>query len=309
MEKRYHYFIRLVLIPLYIIAAPSLKAQTDVDAIMMNKNVLCAGAMYSYGSWKNYWEGTFKRNNENMGTVSTQMIGVMGNYGITNKINFLFSLPYVQTKATSGTLKGMKGVQDLSLMVKWMPFLKKLGNKQFISDYVADFLPMSIGLHSRNAMIRGMVDYQKGNFFATASGMYMYRSNVEIDRTSYYDSEMHLTNMVDMPNVIGYNVRSGYRSNAWIIEGVLENMTTLKGYDIRKNDMPFLTNKMIATMAGVNFKYSMSVVPGLELIAGARYTLRGRNMGQSTIFNGGVFYIMNFSKKGKTYNNTKTTQS
>ena len=27
--------------------------------------------MYSYGSWDHYWEGTFKRNNQNLGTVST----------------------------------------------------------------------------------------------------------------------------------------------------------------------------------------------------------------------------------------------
>ena len=84
----------IVLLPLLGIA------QTDIDAIMMEKKALCVGPMYSYSSWKNYWEGTLKRDNENLGTVSTQMIGVMGTYGVSKKLNVLFGAPYVITKAS-----------------------------------------------------------------------------------------------------------------------------------------------------------------------------------------------------------------
>ena len=101
-------------------------AQTDIDALMMSKNNFCVGPMYTYSSWKEYWEGTFKRDNANLGTVSSQMFSVMGNYGITDKINVLFGLPYVKTKASQGTLHGQEGAQDLSLWVKWMPIEKKL---------------------------------------------------------------------------------------------------------------------------------------------------------------------------------------
>jgi hypothetical protein len=288
---------------------------------MMNKNVLCAGAIYSHSSWKNYWEGDFKRNNLNLGTVSTQMYSVMGNYGITNKLNFLFNLPYVQTKASAGTLKGMKGFQDVSVMLKWMPYLQHIGKKGIVSayviggvstpltNYVADFLPLSIGMHSTNLSVRGMVDYQRGHLFGTASAIYMYRSNIKIDRNSYYTTQMHYTNKVAMPDMSGYNIRAGYRSNTWIAEAVLENMTTLGGFDIRKNDMPFPSNKMNATMAGVNVKYSLSVVPGLEILGGGKYTISGRNMGQATTIYGGIFYIMNFSKKSAADGNTKTAKS
>lgn len=288
-----------------------LQAQTDGDAIMINKNVLCAGAMYSYGSWTNYWEGTFKRDNENMGRVSTQMIGVMGNYGITKNLNALFSLPYVQTKATGGTLKGLKGVQDLSLMLKYR-FLSTevlagklstfaIGGFSFpVTNYVADFVPMSIGMRSKNVSFRGMADYQISKFFVTGSAAFVYRSNIEIDRTAYYDTEMHNTNIVDMPNVLNSNVRAGYRSKSWIAEATYDRMNTLDGFDIRKNDMPFPSNEMDATLAGVNFKYSFQKrLKGLELTAGARYVVAGRNVGQSTIFNGGIFYLMNLSKSKK----------
>ncbi|RYG40850.1 MAG: hypothetical protein EOO01_26435 [Chitinophagaceae bacterium] len=63
------------------------RAQTDVDAVMMSKNNLCTGFQYSVSSWDHYWEGKLKRTNENLGHVTTQMVGWMGNYGITNKLN------------------------------------------------------------------------------------------------------------------------------------------------------------------------------------------------------------------------------
>lgn len=74
------------------------KAQTDLDAIMMEKSQLCIGPMYSHSTWKNYWEGTKKRDNENLGTITTSMFSVMGAYGISPKLNLLFNVPYVKTK-------------------------------------------------------------------------------------------------------------------------------------------------------------------------------------------------------------------
>jgi len=283
-------------------------AQTDIDGIMMTKNNFCSGLMYSYSSWTNYWEGKLKRENLNLGRVSTQMIGVMGNYGITDKLNVLFSVPYVSTKASAGTLHGMEGVQDLSLYVKWMPIEKKIGKGDFsayaiggysfpLTNYVADYLPLSIGLRSRHIYLRALADYQVGRFFVTGSGTYVQRSNITIDRTSYYTTEAHLTNKVDMPDAASFNFRAGYRFGGVIAEAVLDNWTTLGGFDITRNNMPFPSNEMNATRLGVNFKYEIPAIRGLSVTGGGNYTIAGRNMGQATSVNGGIFYILNFNGK------------
>src|SRR5580765_9114596 len=107
MKKLTKNILIITMCGLCITLSGSLSAQTDIDAIMMEKNAFCVGPMYSYSSWKNYWEGTLKRENLNLGRVSTQMFGLMGNYGLTRKINLLFSAPYVKTKASAGTLHGM----------------------------------------------------------------------------------------------------------------------------------------------------------------------------------------------------------
>ncbi len=303
---------KLTLMACVILLSVTGMAQTDIDAIMMEKNAFCVGPMYSYSSWKEYWEGELKRENLNLGKVSTQMVGVMGNYGLTRKINLLFSAPYVWTKASAGTLHGLKGMQDLSLFVKWRAIHKKMGRARFslfgiagasvpLSNYPADFLPLSIGLRSKTASARVMADYYiDNNFFVTGSATYVLRDNIEIDRNSYYTTEMHYTNEVEMPDGANFNFRAGFRNNRLIAEAVVNNWTTLGGFDITRNNMPFPSNRMNATMVGVNIKYVIPSLPQLSIVAGGNTTIAGRNVGKSTNVYGSFFYVLNLGPKTKT---------
>jgi hypothetical protein len=292
-------------------------AQTDMDAIMMEKKQLCLGPMYSYSSWKNYWEGSLKRDNANLGTVSSQTYSLMGAYGITDKLNLLFNVPYIKTKASAGTLHSMKGVQDLSLFVKYMPIEKEIGPGTFslytigglsipLTNYVADFLPMAIGLRSKTASLRLMLDYQVGNIFATASGTYVFRDNIKIDRTSYYTDHLILSNEVEMPDASNFNFRAGYRSDKLIFEAVLNKWTTIGGFDITRNNMPFPSNKMNATTLGAEFKYTLTKKHNLFVVGGGNTTIAGRNVGQASTFHAGFFYVLDFTKKGTAKSSSKT---
>jgi hypothetical protein len=283
-------------------------AQTDIDGIMMSKKNLCIGPMYGYSSWKNYWEGTLKRENLNLGTVSSQMYSVMGAYGVTDKVNLLFAVPYVTTKASAGTLHGMKGFQDASLWVKYMPIDKKVGNGELsvyglagasapLSKYVADYLPLSLGLRSKTLSLRVMGDYQVGKLFATVSGTYIIRDNIKLDRDAYYTTEMHYTNKVEMPDALSFNFRAGYRYNDIIAEAFFDNWTTLGGFDITRNNMPFPSNRMNATRLGVNAKYHIPNMQWLQLVVNGSHVIAGRNVGQSTSINTGIFIIFDFAKK------------
>jgi len=300
-----------IYISCFLLASFLAQAQTEIDAIMMSKNKFCVGAVYQYSSWDQYWEGTHKRENLNFGTVYTQALGVMGNYGVSNKLNVLFNIPYIQTKASAGTMKGQEGIQDLSLTIKYMPIEKKIKNSIYslytigsytapVSNYAVDYLPLSLGLSSKVATLRLMGDYQRGNFFTTISGAYLFRGNVKIDRNSYYTTEMHYTNEVDMPNVINFNARIGYRSDRWIAEAIIDNWVSQTGeFDITQNNMPFPSNTMNAARLGTNIKYTLKKLPALSFTGGHNYVLHGRNVGQSNTFYGGVFYVINFNKKAK----------
>lgn len=304
--------VQIILSAIFLITfLPAIvKAQTDVDAIMMNKHQFCNGFVYEHSSWNHYWEGSLKRTNENLGTVTTQSLMFMSNYGVTNNLNVMVGLPYVQTNASAGTLHGMKGLQDASLIVKWRPIIQSFGKSKvslFVlggistptSKYVIDFLPMSIGLGSTNVTAKGMIDYQLKRFTVTGSAAYIRRSNVKLDKDNYYDTELHLSNEVRMPDAAQYQLRTGYRGKYLLAEALLTNWTTLGGFDMTRNNMPFPSNRMNATMVGASLKYTIKSFTNLSLIGGFNHTLAGRNMGEANAFNAGVFYACYLSKRTK----------
>jgi len=304
------YFLRQLhklLLVVALFAVGSSQAQTDMDAIMMNKHQFCSGFDYMHSSWNRYWEGTLKRTNENIGTITTQSVMFMPNYGISNNLNVMASAAYVWTEASAGTMKGMKGMQDITAFVKWRPLVKMLGSNKLslfllggygapISNYVVDYLPLSIGMGTKNWIGRGLVDYQYKHLNVTASAAYVRRSNLTLDRTSYYDTQLHLTNEVKMPDAAQYQLRAGYRGKYLLAEALLNNWTTLGGFDITRNNMPFSSNRMNATSVGVTFKYTLKTNTHLSLIGGGSTTLAGRNMGQANAFNIGAFYAFYFKK-------------
>jgi len=102
-----------------------------------------------------------------------------------------------------------------------------------------------------------------------------------------------------MPDAANYQLRAGYRGKYLIAEALLSNWTTLGGFDITRNNMPFPSNRMNATSIGASFKYTLPVHTNLAVLAGINQVISGRNMGQSTAINGGIFYAFYFSKKSK----------
>jgi hypothetical protein len=285
-------------------------AQTDADALMIPKNYFCTGVMYSHGSWKDYWEGTFKRDNANIGTLSSNTFMYIGNYGITNKLDVIATLPYIKTNASQGTLKGQTGLQDLTVALKYLAFTSEIGKGIFsvhaiaegsipTTNYENDFLPVSIGLHTKSVSLRGLLNYQTGRFFVAGAGQYVLRSNTSIDRNSYYTDHLIYGNDVNMPNVSNFLGSFGYRSLKLNVEAIVSKTTTLGGFDIRKNDMPFASNRMNMTTIGGLAKYTFENLTGFEVVAGGNYVVSGRNVGQATSLFATVLYVFDFNKKTK----------
>jgi hypothetical protein len=303
-----HFYKCFVILVCLCASVEHVSAQMENDGIMIPKNYLCPGVMYSNSSWTNYWEGTFKRSNGNIDKLTTNMYSVMATYGITNDLIVTAGVPYVTTNASAGTLEGQKGIQDLSVNLKWRGLKVKSGSSTLsllasvsgsipLTNYEADFLPLALGSHSKNFTGRAIVDYTLDKFFVTGSAAYMTRSNITIDRNSYYTTELIYSNQVKLPNMSDYNFRTGYRSKYFIAEAVADISTSLGGFDIRKNDMPFPSNRMNMTSIGGNLRYRLRSFYGLEFTAGDDYVVKGRNVGQSNMIHGGISYIFGLSAK------------
>src|SRR5512139_4042319 len=165
-------------------------ALTIDDGLMMPRRQLCTGFVYSHDAWDRYWEGTLERDNGNVGTLTTQSVGWMGTYGITDRLNVIAMLPWVKTQASAGVLSGLSGVQDFTFALKWNALATPLTSHGTLrafavasagvpaGDYTPDFLPMSIGLHSRRAAARVTLNFETTpGFFLEGTGSYTWRDN------------------------------------------------------------------------------------------------------------------------------------
>jgi hypothetical protein len=295
--------LHLMITLAFSLAYSLVRAQTVDDAIMMNKKQWCNGLTYMYSSWNKYWEGSKLRSNPNLGRVTTQSVMLMSNYGITDKLNVLVNVPYVWTQASAGTLHGMQGFQDIDIDVKYEFYSTDLGKGKLsliglvglstpLSHYENNFLPLSIGLGSTNISGRLTIDYQNGLFFTTLSSAYTWRSDVNIDASSYYENGIHYTDQVYMPNQLYSNFFVGIRKTNLTVQAQLYNVYTFGGSDMRPNEMPFPANQMNMTSLGAHVKYFLPFIPNLEVIGGADFTIAGKNMGQAQMYTGGFFYIV-----------------
>jgi hypothetical protein len=289
----------------FIILSSGIKtsAQTAQDGLMMGPGKFCNVLTYSHDKWDHYWEGKLRRENLNIGSVTTENVMYMGALGVIKDLNVLVGVPYIWTKSSAGTLQGRNGIQDLMLDLKWRPLRVQVPYGKFsimavagfstpLSNYAADFLPMSIGIHSTTGSLRGILHYQTTQgFFATVQGGYIRRSNIKIDRDSYYTDRQYNTNEVQVPDAINFSPRIGFTNSKIIAEVWYDNFYSLKGSDIRRNDMPFPANAMRSEKVGVYALYRFGFIPGFGVVGGASYTTYGRNVGQSTSFTAGLTYI------------------
>lgn len=285
-------------------------AQTINDGLMMPKNTLCTGFMYGNSQWQKYWEGTTKRDNGNIGTITTTSITWMATYGVSPKVNIIAMVPYITTKASQGTLHGMAGIQDLTLAVKYNFFKAKVDSSTFkafagvaysnpLTNYSADYFPLSLGTSSKQLAWRLNLNYAlKQGFYINGSAAYTWRSNVSIDRSAYYTNDkLNYGNEVYMPNVFDMLFSIGYHKQALQVETSFTQQYVLGGSDIRKQDMPFVSNRMNASAVNALLMYYLPRPKYLAVRATASYTVAGRNVGQATTVMGGLMYTVFFSKK------------
>lgn len=295
------------LVLLLLMVSMNTSAQTPTDGLMMGKNLFCTGFMYTNDKWTDYWEGELKRDNGNIGTITTQSLMYYGIYGITGKLNIIAMVPYIKTEASQGTLHSMEGVQDLTVGLKYNFLQMQSDNLTFrafgvlnfstpLSDYTPDFIPLSLGAHTTNLTprVNAMLKLDQ-RWFVNASAGYTFRSNTELDRPSYYDgATFYNSNEVDMPNVFDVFASAGYQKDALQVELNYIQQNTLGGADIRRQDMPFVSNKMNAQRVGLLAMYYLPVPRNLSVRGSVHYTVNGRNVGQSTTYLAGLLYTFNF---------------
>lgn len=279
-------------------------SQTPWDEVMMGKGEICAAFIYEHSSWNQYWEGSFLRENANIGTFTRQMGMPMIAKGITKKVNIITSIPYIGTNASDGTLAGQSGLQDLSISVKVDWIQKQVGkgrllfltNTHFstpIGNYLSDYMPFSIGVGAPELGIRGIGGYKMDNGLVfRASLAYFWRGQSEIERDYYYENGSVYSSFMNVPNAVNFHGAIGYWTlgNRLRMEATFMSLNCLTGDDIRSYNRPQPTNKMEVGQIGGWFQYYIKEDRGLGALVYFNQAVSGRNMGKATTIGVGLTY-------------------
>ncbi len=289
---------------LLLIVPATMQAQTLEDGLLIPRRALGVRVLYTAEGWSEYWEGALLRENGNVGTVTTQSVSWALGYGVTDRLSLMAMLPYVWTQASQGPLHGMSGVQDFTLAAKYQllatPFTEQGTVRALLvaaaglpaSKYTPDFLPLSIGLASRTFSTRFTLNFQAHQgWFLNGSAAHTWRSNVKLDRPAYYtNGQLFLTNEVEMPNVVDYTVSAGYQKDRLCIPVSLSQQRTLGGGDIRRQDAPFVSNRMNFGKLEGFVMYTLPAPRELGFRLGMSRIVSGRNVGEATAVTGGLQY-------------------
>jgi len=285
------------------LAAP-LQAQTVDDGIMIARHSLFTGAVYSHERWDQYWEGALKRVNGNIGTITTQSSNWFANYGVTDRLNVMATIPYIWTRPSQGVLTGMSGFQDVTLAGKFRMLETRASTHGLLrvfavasaglplTNYSPDLQPLSIGFASKRVSGRLTLNYQSNpGWFLNGSTSYTWRRHVTLDRPYYFtDGQLFLTDEVTMPGVVDYVASAGYMRGGLMTAFSFSQQRTQGGGDIRRQDIPFVSNRMDFSKVGGMVMYPVPKLHYLALQLAYAYTIDGRNVGQATTFTTSVLY-------------------
>lgn len=291
---------------LILLLASNLRAQTPEDGVMLSKDKLCTGVIYTHDRWNHYWEGSLKRTNGNLGTVTTQTIDNSSNFALFNRLNIFATTPFVWTGASQGVLHSQHGFQDISLAVKYQALRLHVGEfadlraiavvsgSLPLTNYEPDILPLSIGTRSKSVAPRATINFHaRDGIYANFTSAYVFRGIVTLDRPYYYtDGQLYESNQVAMPNQFQYTVTGGYLKRDLLLTGEFIQQQTRGGGDIRRQDMPFISNRMNYSRLGFRSQIPLPKLHKIQAWFADDYTIDGRNVGQSNTVTTGFMYTV-----------------
>ena len=278
--------------------------QTPSDALFMKKNELCFALQGSTDNWNMYWEGNLYRENLNIGKLSRNSILPMLAYGITDRLNFMIMIPYVKTEPSGGQMVGASGWQDLSLFMKYRLTDHNMGLFNFqsfltggyslpASGYLSDYMPFSLGLGTNEWSMRAIFKAEyKDQVYFRGSAAYLHRTTTEAERNYYYADKGYYTTTMDVPDASNIELALG----GWIFKRSFQaeishiTHTSLSGDDIRRQNQPQPTNRMSFTSFNTRLRYFAPFAKGFSIFANYTDTLSGQNIGDSTVWAGGITY-------------------
>ena len=283
-------------------ASPALQAQSLVSGFMAGKghgSVAVSGTSERYSSA--YLAPEKVQGVPVFQEVRVNSLNLFGTYGLTDKIDAIVSLPYIQSKGqasgaviddldklypTEGFANIRQGIQDLTALLKFKSYTREIGSSILdLLGVVSVSTPLSnyqtttglgyiiaIGNRATKTTALGVVHLKTASgVFATGQLGYSLRTG-------------------DVPNALVGEAKLGYAGPKNYFEGYASFQESNGGTDITENgfDGTFTSTRVNYLRLGASGY--RPITNGFGLTLGISTYVAGRNIGKSTGASAGVTY-------------------
>lgn len=288
-------------ITLICLTAQNAIAQGLVDGFFNKKGEASLSLSYSNSKFDSFYVGKTKidgvpAHNE----ISQNIFNFYANYGITDKLTAIVSLPYISAEGDgdpdpiNGTTE-QSDIQDLNVMVKYAFYKDELssGNMTYFGAFGGSIplgyepngiLSIGNGAPALDAKL-GMHYYNNNGIFGTLAFGYTVRGYADNNLNLGDGSDFNAQNSISTLLKVGYNCKMFY-IDAWFDSQSSSN----KGVDIGGEGFFGNFPETRVNYARVGGDLFVPIVNNFGVSIGIGATVDGRNLGNATTYTGGIVY-------------------
>ena len=273
------------------------QAQSPVSGFMTPAGKVSVSLSYSSENYDNVFlvpkkvEGVpiFKK-------VENTAYNLYVTYGSSDKINLIFSLPYITSKGNAdqvvlndlGLENERKGIQDGSLFIKFKPFSKKMGNATL--DLLGTVgITAPLGGYNANEGFQSIIAIGNASTKVTTLGI----AQLKMDNGLFATAQLGYSIRNNrVPNAFVSELKLGYAGSKIYVDAYAAIQQSGTGNDILQPgfDAFFPATRVNYGRLGVNVY--VPIASGFGVSGGFNTYISGRNLGQSTGFSAGL--VKNF---------------
>ncbi len=269
-------------------------AQSPVSGFMNEKGKGGVALSYSSEKYNEVYLGATKvKGIPVFNEVQNTAVNLYANYGITNKIEAVLSVPFVQSEgkgddtflAANGFSNKRSGIQDLSVFLKYKAF--SMSDKESTFDILASVgVQTPIGGYKSDEGLQSIIAI--GNSATKVTGLLI--GHVKVNTGFFITGQLGYrksTNQV--PDAVVSEIKAGYAANKVYFDAWFANQNSSnKGTNILQPgfDGFFPATQVNFTRVGTNLYFP--VYKGIGINGGLNAYLIGKNVGKSAGYSLGL---------------------
>lgn len=287
---------------LFVSIIPSARAQSLVSGFMAGKG---HGSVVVSATAEHYRSAYLAPDKINTVPVYQEVrvnsLNLYGTYGLTDKIDAVISLPYIQAKGdanasvlaelnalypTAGYANVRRGLQDVTGLLKFKPYSRELGSSVLDLLGVVSF-STPIGNYQTNTGYGYIIAIGNRATKYTAAGVAHLKTSSGVFATGQVGYSLRSG---QVPNALVGEAKIGYAGPKTYLEGFASFQESNGGLDISELGFVGFFPATRVNYVRLGASAYRPVAKGVGVVLGAATYVAGRNIGKSTGYSAGATY-------------------